>query len=354
MKANCIFKTLRLGKIYKFTSLLLFLLIASMPAPCNSKALAQSSQAYDLIAAVNQLRVANGLPPYEINASLMASAQAHSEYQASIGSVTHTGAGGTRARDRAAYAGYGGGATIYVSENIAGGMSFTIPSVVQMWQGDSLHLNTMLGTDYQDIGAGVASSGQQTYYTIDVGYIAGNPINTSNAPASTSVSSAPSSGMTFLPIQASTPQADGSIIHEVKTGQALWNIAAVYEIELADLLQLNNLGSNAFIFPGDTLIIRSAQTTLTPTQKTTATAVLTKIQQELEETPVKGEETNPSTINPKQTGAIESQTQSNPAGKTTSVDPMLFIIGGLVLGGIALIILGNLYKHSDKDNAEDQ
>jgi uncharacterized protein YkwD len=46
----------------------------------------------------------------------MAATQAHREYQASIVSVTHTGAGGTRARDRAVAAGYGGGATVNVSK----------------------------------------------------------------------------------------------------------------------------------------------------------------------------------------------------------------------------------------------
>ncbi len=346
--------SLRLGVIYPLTSLLLFLLIAFMPATCSTKALAQSSQAYDLIAAVNQLRTANGLPPYEINASLMASAQAHSEYQASIGSATHTGAGGTLARDRAAYAGYGGGATISVSENIAAGMSFTIQSVVQMWQGDSLHLNTMLGADYQDIGAGVASSGQQTYYTIDVGYIAGSPVITGNAPASTSVSSAPSTGMTFLPIQASTPQADGSIIHEVKSGQALWNIAAVYEIELADLLQLNNLGSNAFIFPGDTLIIKPAQAALTPTQNYTTTAVRTEDSRKSESTPTNAEEINQLSVTPEQTEGIVSEIRSNPEEKTANIDPIFFVIASLVIGGAFLIILGNIFKRAEKNSAEDQ
>ena len=83
--------------------------------------LAKTDNAYDLIGAVNQLRQANGLPAYQVNGSLMAAAQAHSEYQASIGSITHTGAGGSNAKGRAIAAGYGDGATVYVSENIAGG-----------------------------------------------------------------------------------------------------------------------------------------------------------------------------------------------------------------------------------------
>ncbi len=82
---------------------------------------AQAGDPYSLIDAVNNLRAANGLPAYQINGTLMAIAQGHSDYQAAIGEVTHTGAGGTRPRDRAAAAGYGGGGTFFISENIAGG-----------------------------------------------------------------------------------------------------------------------------------------------------------------------------------------------------------------------------------------
>ncbi|MDX1437480.1 MAG: CAP domain-containing protein, partial [Anaerolineales bacterium] len=102
----------------------LFLTIALVAGPGPAKA--QGGSAADLIAAVNALRASNGLPPLQADSALMSIAQAHSNYQASIGSVTHTGAGGTRPRDRAAAAGYGGGATIFVSENIAGGTNLSV------------------------------------------------------------------------------------------------------------------------------------------------------------------------------------------------------------------------------------
>src|SRR5512143_1752709 len=62
---------------------------------------AQAGDPYSLIDAVNNLRAGSGLAPYQANSILMSVAQAHSDYQAAIGQVTHTGSGGTRPRDRA-------------------------------------------------------------------------------------------------------------------------------------------------------------------------------------------------------------------------------------------------------------
>src|SRR4030042_6620801 len=109
MKQNLIFLFL------SFSLILAVLLDNSTPGS------AQAGDAYSLIDAVNNLRAANGLPAYQVNSILMAVAQGHSDYQAAIGQVTHTGAGGTRPRDRAAAAGYGGGGTVFFSEKIGGG-----------------------------------------------------------------------------------------------------------------------------------------------------------------------------------------------------------------------------------------
>ncbi len=107
------------GRVMKIKSWLLHLFYISLvlilscsnaiPALANQQQAAQFS-AYDVINAVNQIRESNGLPPYQINGSLMAAAQAHSDYQALIREVTHTGQGGSNAKSRAVAAGYGGGA----------------------------------------------------------------------------------------------------------------------------------------------------------------------------------------------------------------------------------------------------
>ncbi|HIE57170.1 MAG TPA: CAP domain-containing protein, partial [Anaerolineales bacterium] len=67
----------------------------------------QAETPAQVIAAVNAFRTAQGLPALEVDYALMGAAQAHSDYQASIGQVTHTGAGGSRPIDRAYAWGFG-------------------------------------------------------------------------------------------------------------------------------------------------------------------------------------------------------------------------------------------------------
>jgi LysM repeat protein len=254
----------------------LAILIASLWAVDAPSAQAQASGAGELIGAVNALRASNGLGPLQENASLMSSAQAQSNYQASINTVTHDGPGGSRPRDRAAAAGYGGGATIYISENIMGGPNLSAQSAVQTWTGDSPHWNTMMGNAYADIGAGVATSGDYVYYTIDVGYYAGIAKPTSNGTAQPTRANALTPLPTvvpILPLITSTQSADGSVIHVVQYGQTLITIAKAYGITVDQLKALNKLKTDS-IFIGDKLTIHPAPTKA-PTSAITPTPTLT-------------------------------------------------------------------------------
>jgi LysM repeat protein len=67
-----------------------------------------------------------------------------------------------------------------------------------------------------------------------------------------------------------TPQDDGSILHIVREGETLINIALAYNIPLKDLLEMNNLDTKSVIYPGEKLIIRKANTP-TPTAAITDT-----------------------------------------------------------------------------------
>jgi len=69
---------------------------------------------------------------------------------------------------------------------------------------------------------------------------------------------------TTVPMEAATPQPDGSIVHIVQAGQVMWSIALAYEVPLSDLYALNGMDENSVIYPGDTILVRRAQATLTP------------------------------------------------------------------------------------------
>ncbi len=249
-----------------------------------SRPLSKLYQGETLLAEVNSRRAANGLAPYNYNASLMASAQAHSDYQASIGQVTHTGSGGTRPADRARAAGYGDGAQVFVTENIYGGQNSSPSGAVDWWIADGgWHLEGVLSTTYQDAGAGIASSGGMVYYTLDAGYVAGNVSSSQGSSSSGGSSTSATSAPAYKPMSLATASSDGSIIHNVETGQTLWTIAAKYKISLDTLLKLNNLNQNSFVHPGDKIIIQPSNTPggAVPTEQTPASGEAVATQTEV-------------------------------------------------------------------------
>lgn len=228
----------------------------------------------DLIAAVNALRANQGLPALISDPALMSIAQAHSEYMSANHLITHAGPGGTRPVDRAMAAGYGGGATVFISENIAmTQLATSLDTVIHTIWADATHWNTMVNPQYVHVGAGISEHNGQVFYTLDVGYIAGGStvytplpttgVGTPQAPAPTV--------QNVVPVETSSVGDDGSIIHEVRAGQALWTIAEAYKIPVEQLAALNNLDvKNPMIYEKQKLLIRPP---FTPT--VTATITLT-------------------------------------------------------------------------------
>jgi uncharacterized protein YkwD len=252
-------------------SILLVLFVLLIPLPVNKRAEAQSVpfNAYDLIGAVNALRAQYGLPPFNIDGSLMASAQGHSDYQASIQTMTHYGPGGITANERALAAGYGG----RVSENIAVftlGFEGALSTIIFEYWADDLHMNTMINPQYLDVGAAVAVGGGRAYITLDAGWPTGSYPLPTHAVGTPDVLTTPgiSSTLAFEPIYISTPLPDGAIYHVVGFGQSLIGIAGAYGIPVDDLASLNNINPDQ-INAGQTLLIRAAVTptpTIEPSQ----------------------------------------------------------------------------------------
>lgn len=189
----------------------------------------------------------------------------------------HTGPGGTTPRDRAAAAGYPLGT--YFSENWQSGYNMTASGAVTAWQGDSLHLNTMLSASMTEAGGGISKSGSTYYFVLDAGapdgtiYVStvtvtpGGPTVTPVTPGTPIVS------QFMVPVTLNTPDASGFIYHEVAYGQSLWSIAIAYGTKIDAIKQLNNLGDTE-IYVGQKLLVLKGPTPMpsTPTQPATSTS----------------------------------------------------------------------------------
>jgi LysM repeat protein len=157
----------------------------------------------------------------------------------------------------------------FFSENIAAGVGLSAAEAVQIWTGDDPHLNTMISSNLQDIGAGVAVAGNTYYYVIDCGLSTGGtpvpfvPPSTYKTPV-----------VTLVP---NTPNADGSITYIVQRGDTPLAIAIAYGLSLREIYALNNLTDSSLIFPNQKIIVRAAFTptptppTSTPTEHPTIT-----------------------------------------------------------------------------------
>ena len=218
------------------------------------------SSANDLIAEVNALRAANGLPAYVVSPILMGTAQAQANYMAAIGSVTHSGPGGIQLTQRLLNAGYplAGDLSLggFRAENITGGNK-TAAQAVQGWTGDAPHLNTMLSPILTEIGAGVAKVGNTYYMVIDCALptTSGQSQTYSPGPGDPVVGTfAPNDFI--VPLVASTPDEKGLVYHEVQYGQSLWAIAIEYGVKIDEIRTLNNLGPGTDIYQGDKLLVR--------------------------------------------------------------------------------------------------
>ena len=206
---------------------------------------AQGETPYDLINAVNDLRALHGLEPYQIDPWLMAYAQEHTDYQASMQTSTHRHSDGTLPWD------------IGLQENVASGDEgiVTVSVVVyEIWV-DWGHRHILTGYSSGEIGAGVAlTDNGQVYYTVDI------------RPGEGAQTVVPEQGtdVPFVPYGTCTPNADGSIIHTVSNGQTLWSIAISYGVRVDDIRRLNGIpGDSNVIQVGQKLLVRPA-TTLTP------------------------------------------------------------------------------------------
>jgi LysM repeat protein len=241
-------------------------------------ALEHQVSAYELILAMNTLRVSYGLPPLIEDPIIDAVAQATAETMAVNNMSWHIG----NVRGRLAAAGYGGGGTVWATENFAVSHgSMGIDEIMAVWA-DPDHMRPAVEPAYCHVGAGVATFNGKTYYILQAAYVSGQACGSGSPslPPGTSQAGA-DSGSAFVPqiivpVQIATPDADGRIYHIVQQGQSLWAIAVAYRVTIQDIETWNNISRNTPLQTGQRLFIPGANTEgyATPTPRgmvTTAT-----------------------------------------------------------------------------------
>lgn len=219
--------------------------------------------AYDLIVAMNTLRVSYGLSALVEDPIINAVAQATAETMAANQMSWHIG----DVDGRLASAGYGGGAKVWATENFAVG-NLSIDEIMVMWS-DASHMIPAVNPAYCNVGAGVAKSGNgMTYYVLQAAYTSAKSCGeykSTGGNGNDSGGNKNEGGVTgvsqlIIPVKIATPDIDGRVYHVVEAGQSFWAIAVAYKITIKDLEIWNNLSRDSKLQVGQRLFIPGSNT----------------------------------------------------------------------------------------------
>lgn len=257
-------------KVIQIISLLVFLATwlnsaSGVLASPSSRQFAQGADvtAYDLIIAMNTLRVSYGLSALVEDSIINAVAQSTAEIMAANQMSWHIG----NVSGRLKSAGYGAGYTVWGTENFAVGSSFSIDEIMLVWS-DASHMIPAVNPAYCNVGAGVAkSSNGMTYYVLQAAYTSGKACGEYKSPVTsdTSGDTPSSSGVStisqiIVPVKIATADAEGKIFHVVEAGQSFWSIAIAYKITIKDIETWNNLSKDSKLPIGKRLFIPGSNT----------------------------------------------------------------------------------------------
>ncbi len=200
------------------------------PAPSNLVS------AYDLILAMNTLRVSYGLPALIEDPIVDALAQSTAATMAANNMSWHIGD--------------------------VRGRRMGIDEIMAVWA-DADHMRPAVEAAYCNVGAGVAqTSDGRIYYILQAAYVAGQECGSSSSLRGTSQPGTipnPVSQL-IIPVKIATPDAEGKIFHEVQAGQSFWSIAIAYQITIYDLEVWNNLSRTTPLRAGQRLFIPGKDT----------------------------------------------------------------------------------------------
>lgn len=234
-------------------------MLLAMAGPVRAEPMREVS-AYELIAAMNALRVSYGLPALIEDPIINAVASSTAQTMAANNMSWHIG----NVAGRLQSAGYGGGAHVFGTENFAVG-SLSIDEIMVIWSDES-HMIPAVNPAYCHVGAGVASAGNGSYYyVLQAAYTSSKACGTYGSVAGSgttggSVSGAVGVPQLIVPVKVSTPDEKGQIFHEVQAGQSLWSIAIAYKVTIADIETWNNIRREYGLKVGQKLFIPGPNT----------------------------------------------------------------------------------------------
>lgn len=243
--------------------------VAAQEADSTPETLVMPTPA-EIIEAVNALRISYGIPPLAVHPVLMQIAQEEA-YGIASGWGGHWRPANMSLGQWMMSLGYPLSGDLskdgYRSENWV--TANTAQEAINAWLSDAPHTNTMLALERSDIGAGVASDGEQIFVVIETalqtrsGQLQSNALSTLTALAGAPQSANPNfiddgSSQYMMPIAVNTAMPNGDVFHEVKYGQTLWSIAVNYHTTIKQIQQWNNLQSNIIIDGQKLLVIKGA------------------------------------------------------------------------------------------------
>ncbi len=255
-------------KLFSFWTLI-SLLLSFLPglgvpalasAPVRIPAQSGGVSAYELIIAMNTLRMSYGHPALVEDPIINAVAQATAEIMAANQMSWHIG----DVSGRLSAAGYGGGSKVWATENFAVGSNHTIDEIMVVWADES-HMIPAVNPAYCHVGAGTAKSANgMTYYVLQAAYIAGKSCGEYVPPGgNTSAPNPPRQpgiSQLIVPVKIAEPDEEGKVFHLVEPGQSFWAIAVAYQITIRDIEIWNNISRESKLQPGQTLFIPGKNT----------------------------------------------------------------------------------------------
>ncbi len=213
---------------------------------------------------MNTLRTSNGLPALVEDPIIDAVAQSTAEIMAANEMASHIG----NVSGRLSSAGFGGGATVWGTENFAMGHYGSIDEIMMVWA-DAAHQIPAVNPAYCNVGAGMAKSASGfTYYVLQAAYTSNKSCGDYKPPegwkpnteGTTNEGRVGGVSQLIVPVKIAKPDKDGNIYHTVEAGQSFWAIAIAYKVTIKDIEYFNNISSKNGLQIGQKLVIPGPNT----------------------------------------------------------------------------------------------